>query len=112
MLLLTIMRCIVPSSSLLDDVGETALKLHEQFGYISADRLSKLLKSADIRKPDLESEIVSVTEKWAMLFFKVCPHGRTVSVGQTLLLYHKAKEDDVISVETRKVDIVANSGTR
>ena len=42
---------------------------------------------------------------------KVSPHGRAVSVGQTLLPY-KAKEDDVIYVETRKVDIVTNSGTR
>ena len=40
------------------------------------------------------------------------PHGRAVSVGQTLLPYHEAKEDDVISLETREVDMVKNSGTR
>ena len=44
------------------------------------------------------------------LSLKVRPHGRTVSVGQTLLPY-KAKEDDVINVETREVDMVTNSGT-
>ena len=43
---------------------------------------------------------------------KVCPHGRTVSVRQTLLPCDKAKEVDVISVETREVDMVTNSGTR
>ena len=45
-------------------------------------------------------------------FLKVRPHGRTASVRQTLLPYHKAKEEDVISVETREVDVVTDSGSR